>query len=983
MGELIGEKPDTRSLFALWLHRRRQSLGLTPGAFAERMGTGCDPETVQAWEAGTLRPSNLMAERVARLFGVPGSERSAFILFAISDLDSDPTGEYVRGPAEAGVDADPHLDPDAPWRVNTQPPSNLPAQLTTFVGREGEIEGAAGLVRFPGVRLLTLLGPPGIGKTRFSLEVARYLLDAGSFEDGVFFVPLAAVTDPAGIAPTIGAALGVKEVAGDAAGRALTDFLHDKHLLLVLDNMEQIAAAGDTVSEMLTASPGVQIVTTSRSALHVYGEQVWRVPPLSIPDSPDSDGNASAESLVESAAASLFLQRAKAVNTGFVVDSESAPVIARICRRLDGLPLAIELAAARTNVLSPQALLARLDSRLDILTSGPQNLTPRHRTLRGAIEWSYNLLEDDEKIVYSRLSVFVSGFTLEAAEAIACCGSARHSISNTLDLIASLVDKSLLKQEEGPDKEARFTMLETIREYGQERLGEWGEEDEVRATHSKEMLAFAEQAEPHMTTGGRDPWLRKLDAELDNIRAALNWSLSDEGDGEIGLRLASSLHWYWSFRGYVTEGRRWLRQILHRFDTSAETEALAKALYAEGQLAQHYGDDASAYPSLTRSVAMCKALGNSSTLAYAMVPLSIIGVHRSDPDLICMAEEAVALFRQSGDLWGLAYALDERGDIADMLGDFDEALALKIESHSLYREIGDTWHVAYELGMLGLITMQQGNYAQSNKYLREASVITREVGDKWTLAWLLRGQGNNAHLEGRYAEAEALYLESASLYRELGDQGRFANVYRNLGQVATLQGRYTEATSRLREAIAIHNSAGLRASLHLHVSAFAAVAVEQGQFDIAAKLFAAAIPPETVNLVSMSPVDLTHYTKYYEKARRKLGKADFEALTAQGQQMTLAEAISLAQKLDVLSTYEPNTAKISQPTDSRSFPDALTKREVELLRLVAVGLSNAEIADRLFLSSNTVRAHLYSIYAKINVASRTAAAHYATENGLL
>ncbi|HET9495866.1 MAG TPA: hypothetical protein VFR15_16695, partial [Chloroflexia bacterium] len=527
MGEQTEVQTTTESpaatAFSAWLRRQREGMGLSPFELACRLDPQAPP--VDSFEAGAVRPSRAQAETLADLFSVPPDQRTAFVLFATTDLDTD-------------ADA----PPDEPWVVRVRPPSNLPVQLTSFVGREGEVDRVASMLARPDVRLLTLLGPPGIGKTRLSLEVAGRLLDhtlveapegtggtaypPHSYEDGVFFVPLASVTDYGLVPSAIATTLNLKLTANQPPMDALRDFVDGKHMLLVLDNFEQIVGAGTEVADLLAVCPNIQVMVSSRIALHVYGEQVYRVPPMLLPG---KDASVTPEALAKWEAVDLFMQRVRLVRPDFTLDEATAPIVAEIVRRLDGLPLAIELAAARIRVLSVQGILSRLDDRLKLLVGGADNVPARQRTLRGAIDWSYNLLDEAEARLFRRLSVFAGGCSLQAAERMVEDDMSSGPLPgcDALDLVGSLVDKSLLKEESGPGGESRLLMLETIREYGLERLHESGEEAEMRRRHALLMAELAEQAEPYMTSAARDPWMARLDADLDNIRAALSWSLLD------------------------------------------------------------------------------------------------------------------------------------------------------------------------------------------------------------------------------------------------------------------------------------------------------------------------------------------------------------------------------------------------------------------------------------------------------------------------
>jgi predicted ATPase/class 3 adenylate cyclase len=465
-----------------------------------------------------------------------------------------------------------------PLRTLESRPNNLPLQPTPLVGREREVAEIADRVQSEGARLLTLTGPGGTGKTRLALQAAADLLE--EFEDGVFFVALATITDPELVPSTIAVPLGVKESAEQPLTESLRGYLREKQLLLVLDNFEQVLESAPLVGELVAACPKLKILATSRIALRLYGEQEYSVPPLALPDPRVLPP---LEVLTQYEAVRLFLERARAVRAEFSVTNENAPAIAEICARLDGLPLAIELAGARVRILPPQKMLERLSNRLKLLKGGARDLPTRQQTLRGAIDWSHDLLEEEEKILFGRLSVFSGGRTLEAIEEI--CDP--EGDLDALEGVESLVEKSLLRQEEGPNGEPRFVMLETVHEYAREKLQESGEAEKFKLAHAEYFLALAEETEPELKGSG-ERWLEHLEAEHDNFRAALDWT-PQPGDTDLALRLGGALMMFWDIRGHYSEGRRWLEKALAQ-DRHAPAAVRAKALGCLGRLAWQQGD---------------------------------------------------------------------------------------------------------------------------------------------------------------------------------------------------------------------------------------------------------------------------------------------------------------------------------------------------------------------------------------------------------
>src|SRR5215210_6575880 len=440
-----------------------------------------------------------------------------------------------------------------PLRTLESFPNNLPLQATPLIGREREVEAVYGRLRSPQMRLLTLVGPGGTGKTRVGLQVAAELVE--DFEDGVFFVPFAAITDPALVAPTIARVLGLSEGGARPPEELLEGYLRERQTLLLLDNLEQVLESAAVLDRLLSSAAELKILATSRTPLGLYGEYEFPVPPLSLPN-PES--LPPLEELADYEAISLFLERARAVKPEFSLTEENAPAVVEICARLDGLPLAIELAAARIKLLPPQVLLDRLGNRLQLLTGGARNLPERQRTLRNAIEWSYGLLDEGEKMLFGRLGVFSSGATLEALEAV--CDAEGDLPTDVFEGASSLLDKSLLRQEEGAGGEPRFVMLETIHEFANVKLEESGEAEELRRLHAEYFLALSEEAEPGLKGQEQELWLERLEPEHNNMRAALSWVIA-RGESELGLRLADALWRFWWMGGYFDEGRRWLEEI--------------------------------------------------------------------------------------------------------------------------------------------------------------------------------------------------------------------------------------------------------------------------------------------------------------------------------------------------------------------------------------------------------------------------------------
>jgi predicted ATPase len=651
------------------------------------------------------------------------------------------------------------------------------------------------------------------------------------------FVDLAPLSDPALVIPTIMQTLGLKEQSGQVPQVQLSTYLRPKRLLLLLGNFEQVVDAAPQVAELLAAAPQLKVMVTSRVVLHLRGEQEFQVPPLALPNLqhlPPLD------KLARYAAVALFVARARDVQPEFELNAANTPAVAEICTRLDGLPLAIELAAARIKLFSPAALLKRLAPRLSLLTGGPRDAPARQRTLRATIEWSYNLLSAAEQILFRRLAVFVGGWTLEAAEAICVVDS---TLANKLvDSMTALLDQSLLHQEIGSDDEPRFIMLETIREYALERLEEAGEELVMRQCHASYFLQLAEMASPWLWGVGQGRWLTRLEVNHDNFRAALAWSLTAVGDMVLGLYLAGMLWPFWLLCGYASEGRDWLAGLLALPNHSDALSSLrATALYGAAVLAGAQGDYIQAVALCEECLTLFRDLGDQLGMAWSLNQLAFVALNQGyDVQATVYSQESLALFHELGNQRGVADSLNHLGRVVRNQGDYKRATTLFQESLTLFREVGNQRGVADSIRSLGNIAWTQGDYAAAHTLYEESLTLFGECGDNRGTALALNNLGLVAREQGDYATARTRFEESLTLRRELGDKNGIAHSLFALGTVAYRQG--DDARALLEEGLelfhAVADLAHLAVTLAM-LARLASVGGAEGQLERAARVLGA------------------------------------------------------------------------------------------------------------------------------------------------
>jgi predicted ATPase/class 3 adenylate cyclase len=639
-------------------------------------------------------------------------------------------------------------------------PNNLPIQLTSFVGRERDVAETRDLL-LDGARLLTLTGPGGTGKTRLSLQLAAEVSD--HFQGGVYFVPLAPVTDPRLVASAIAQSLALQESGGRPIQERVAEYVHDKELLLILDNFEQVLPAAPLVVELLQAGPRLKIVVSSRSPLHVSGEREFPVQPLGVPDPQHLP---SLDALSQFEAVRLFIERAMAVKPNFAVTNENAPAVAEICARLDGLPLAIELAAARIKLLPAQAILARLGDRLGLLSEGSRDLPARQQTLRGAIAWSHDLLDDGGRRLFGRLAVFMGGARLDEADTV--CGPASELGIDVLDGLAALVDQSLVRQEE-VHGEPRFTMLETIREFARERIEESAEFGEIRRRHAAVYLALVEQAEPELTGPDQRDWLDRVEREHDNLRAAIDWTV-DAAETETALRLVAATWRFWQMRGHLREARERIAKVLGLPGASDHQQVRARALEAAGGVAYWLGDKVAANGFYEEALTLARQLGDDAAIANAAYNLAFVaetedtvGVSLATPLGQALLEESLALHRELSDRRGVTKVLWALGVASSAAGDLEAAEERYRESLAVFRDLDDRFMTGWALFELGRLVLKKLELASAYSLTTEALTIFDAVHDVTGIVLCLDGLAVIADAEGNLERGMRLAGAAAAL----------------------------------------------------------------------------------------------------------------------------------------------------------------------------------------------------------------------------
>ncbi|MGQ0569170.1 MAG: ATP-binding protein [Armatimonadota bacterium] len=763
-------------------------------------------------------------------------------------------------------------------------PNNLPRQLTSFVGREREMANVKQVLSRD--RLVTLAGSGGCGKTRLAIEIATDLVDA--YRDGVWLVELATLSDPGLVPQRVASVMRVREQPGRPLHVTLSEHLKPKHLLIILDNCEHLVRACAQLAELvLRACPDVHILTTSRERLGVGGEVTYRVPSLSLPN---LDRVPPFEALTQSEAVRLFVDRATSVMPRFQLTRDNAPLVAHICQRLDGIPLAIELAAARVKVLALDQIALRLNDRFRLLVGGSRTAPTRQQTLRAVMDWSYVLLPEKERVLLGRLSVFAGGWRLEAAESICAGGSIENE--GILDLLSELVDKSLVIVDEQAG-EIRYRLLETVRQYGQERLLESGQDAPVRQRHRDWFLGLAERAEVELRGAAQSTWLKCLEVEHDNLRAALEWSQAEAGTGEAGLRLAAAMGRFWWMRGYLTEARGWLEGVLKQRG-DATSASRARALLEAGRLAWAQSDYTAAGTFLEQSLALSRGFGDRPGIADALNMLGLVAWVQSEYSIAhARYQEGLVLSRDLDDRRRVATLLNNLGRVSMAQGDHAAADSFHRQSLEIYQTMGDIHGIAISLHNLGLTAAAQDRDEEARALFEESLRIRQELGDRHNVVYSLNSLGLVAYRQGRFQQAAELSEESLALSRELGNQEGIANALVNLARLAQHRDNLERAAALGRESLVLRRALGDRRGIAEGLDILAGLASAQGQKERAGRLFGAAAALRDAIGAPIPPADRAEHDRDVASVLSELGEKG-PATLLEGRRMQAEQAIAFA-----------------------------------------------------------------------------------------
>ena len=855
--------------FGGWLKRRRGGEGWTQGQLAQQLH--CSTSALRKFESEERRPSVDVVKQLAHIFHIPPEEHKSFLYFARGNWRA-----FAGGNVE-----------EVPWRAsNTDRQSNLPSSITSFIGREKEQDEVVELVKKN--RLVMLTGSGGVGKTRLSIKVGERVLE--NYADGVWLLELASLSDPTLLPQVAATLLGITTQSDIPFTDLLINFLRAKSTLIILDNCEHLLdACAHFVEILLKGCPFLKILATSREPLGITGEAIYRVPSLALPD---------LQQLLETfrgyESIHLFEERAKLARYDFSLTLENASSVAQICKYLDGIPLAIELAAAKVGIFSTQQIAKQLEENFSLLTGGSRTALPRQQTLRASIDWSWNLLSDAERILLRRLSVFAGGFTLEAARAI--CRADEIKGNDVFDILTHLANKSLLVKQD-QDEVARYQLLEPLRQYSYEKLSDASEADVIKARHLDFYLQFAEEAESKLLGEEELNWLNRLEIENHNLRAALEWSISNYA--EAGLRLAVALYWFWAVhtRTYGKEGRAWLTRLLELSKDSSPSFIVAKALNVAGHLAWSQFDFTTAYSLHLESLAIFRELGHQSGTATALFGLGRVARFQHDYDTARrFYEESLAIRRELDDKYGIADTLLSMAVLNYDRGDLVLARSLFEESLLIWQRLGNISGLAPTFAHLGRVSEAQGDYEQATMLYNKGLDWFRKLGDKYGCIYTLQYLGHIAYPQAKYTVARARYQESLDLSRETGDNWYTAIALTNLGHLSLIDGNYAETHAQYTESLTIFTQAGDPQDIINCLIGWANLAQTIGQKEQATKVCGALevlLQAMKGNLVSP---EREIFQRIVVDLRTQLDETTFMKTLAEGRGMTLDETVRFALK---------------------------------------------------------------------------------------
>jgi predicted ATPase/ATP/maltotriose-dependent transcriptional regulator MalT len=867
---------------------------------------------------------------------------------------------------DPGEDVSSQTTFQAAWKV--------PTFLTPLIGREKAVGEICDHVQQRGMRLVTLLGPGGVGKTRVAAQVTQHL--RGFFANGIYFVSLSSVQDHSQVLSHIAHTLDISGKSAEPLLEQIKAFLEKKDCFLILDNFEHVMAAALDIEQILLSCPLVYILVTSRMVLHLLGEQQYPLPPLPLPT---QDEIINVDALARSPAVTLFLQQAQTMLPGFRLTQENARAVADICIHLDGLPLAIELATARIKLLSPHALLKALSQRFTLLTSSMTSYPVRQQTLLKTLEWSYQLLSEEEQALFRLCALFANGWTLDAVEALVKRKEA--PLLSPIKTLMSLLDNCLLYQVTEEDGAARLHMLETMQAYGRLCLQERTELQDGCQRHAEYYLALAEEGETFLKGPEQVLWVKRLEKEKENFRVALEWFLNQKEEGSL-LRLCRALSRFWLLRGYWNEGRTWMKVALALASSQTEPTLRAQVLQRFGELAFYQQDGDSAQGVLEDCLVICPSYHLREEQANASTCLSMIVQKQGNIDKAYrLLEEAEVLCRATVLLWELALVLRTRGLLAWIQGDISQAETCARESIALARQTGDQALLAKALSLQSAVTMHQDDYLETILLNQEILRIAELLDDTYLLATTLQNQGYLEAHAHHYAEALILTQKGLLLFRELNYKRLTANALHTQGYIAFHQRNLFFALASFQEGLSLASELSDATLIGWHMLGLASLASIQSRYGHAAHLLGAAaqhLDPKQV----MNMVEQAEYTQVVDEVRLHLGREQFAQRWQEGEKFTVQDVLSKSNANDPALLEIAPLQKEPAVREALSV-DQLTRRELEVLRLLTQGLTSAQIATQLVIGLVTVNSHVRSIYSKLGVTSRAAATRYALEHQLL